>query len=155
MFYFSSLLVYQQENVLHYYVVVSTSVRPAYLSLVFCLLTGPSGHPASPALSVVSPSFHAGIPILFQFTQHSNPFSSIRSSSTYSTFYYFLQQAITTDNVSNPSLFSLSNSIQQLSLFLYHSQQFFFCFPFYPAYFLHPSPFPHFKCLYPSNIFHL
>ena len=58
------------------------------LSLVFCQLTGPSWHPTLPALS----AFHAGIPILFQFTQHSNPFSSFRSSSIHSTLYYFLQQ---------------------------------------------------------------
>ena len=56
--------------------VIISATKRKNLSVVFCLLTGPSWHPVSPALSVISPSFHAGIPIIFQFTQHSNPFSS-------------------------------------------------------------------------------
>ena len=127
-----------------------------YLSIVFCLLTSPSWHQASPALSVISPSFHAGIPILFNSLSIPIlvllPFvllPSILPSIT--SFHKPLPPTVC------PSYLFLVLLIlsKQLFLFLYHYQHFFIFFPLYLAYFLHPSPQIHFKCLYPSSTIHL
>ena len=124
---------------------------PCLSSLVLCLPTGLSWLPASPGLSFVSPSFHFSIPSSFNSLNipiHFLPLGllppilpSITSFNkpllrTMCPIHLFLVLVI----LFNSSLFSST-------IIMVDYQHIFICFPFYPAYFFHPSPDPHFKCL--------